>query len=226
MNNGTYAHYHDNTQHGDDRLLTRELSPHSTLDAVMDGVSLGKGSVASTLVADMLSTAKVIKPNNISRMLGEAGLKLHKKTSGYSMTTATVALKINDQLHVIGIGDSPAYLIRGGEVIELNKLDKGAKDNPLTLTRTIGGRVTPIYADDLRQFPLQPGDRLVLVTDGISDNIYPAEIADIVQRERSPQEAALALEQLLKQKALSNIGRHDTFGGFKPDDATAIIRYF
>ncbi len=71
---------------------------------------------------------------------------------------------------------------------------------------------------------LRPNDRLVLATDGVTDNLYLKEIAGIVHDKRTPRQAMAALVQLLGEKRQSNKGRLYGSGEFKIDDATVILR--
>jgi serine/threonine protein phosphatase PrpC len=77
-----------------------------------------------------------------------------------------------------------------------------------------------------RVVTLQPHDRLVLITDGVLDNVSPAELASLVRGAASPQEATSRLRELLYEKKRGNRGREDDRSGFRADDATALIRYF
>lgn len=224
MENGTHAVYFNNRKHGDDNYLMKVLSPHSVLDAVFDGVSSGgQGGKASTLTKHRLRDASRIEgPEDVERLLGRANDALFNKPRR-PLTTATVALKIEDQLYVINVGDSPAYLFRDGRVEELTTLDK----EPYSLaglTQTIGdGRELTYHR---KQIILKPGDRLVLATDGITDNIHPNELYERVIRDTgTPEEAVGRLEKVLKEKRRKNEGREDFFKEFKNDDQTAIIRF-
>ncbi len=222
MQNGNYAFYHNNTAHGDDTLLTRELSSNSVIDAVLDGVTIGRGSVASALVRDYLSNRRIISVGDVGRILKIANNHLGGKKRWEAATTATIALKRNQQLYIVNIGDSPAYLVRGEEITELTTLDRD-KSWPANIEKAIGMGTGFRYHTN--RIELQPGDKIILLTDGIFDNIYPEEIAGVVNENKTPQEAVRALELLLTEKESSNQGRRDVFGRFKPDDATAIIRY-
>jgi serine/threonine protein phosphatase PrpC len=73
---------------------------------------------------------------------------------------------------------------------------------------------------------VEPGARLVLATDGLSDNIQREELGDLVRRATSPLEAAGNIEQTIA--ALLREGRvpAQLGGRFRHDDRTAIIRFF
>ena len=222
MNNEVYAHFIDNSSHGDDALLTRELGPDSFLDVVLDGVSMGDGGHASRLTKEKLESGNISSLSDVIQLLSESNDELYQTTHGYSLTTSTAALKLGNILYVANVGDSPGYLLREGEIIELATMDKGARVNEIT--NAVG--ISPSFSCHTYEIELKPNDKVVLVTDGISDNLYEDEIARTVSNEGTPQEAVYALENLLREKKNSNTGRHDFFESFKDDDATAIIRYF
>jgi len=225
MENGTHAVYFDNSTHGDDRYIARILGPNSVLDAVFDGVSGGgQGAQASELTERIFREAsRIEEQEDVKRLLESA----HSELSGASrihLTTATVALKVGNQLYVINVGDSPAYLFRDGRVEELTVLDKDPYSLAM-ITQAIGDGEELDYHEN--QVSLEPGNILVLATDGITDNIYPDEFYErTIKGIKNPEEALGRLEELLKEKERNDEGREDFFRRFKSDDRAAIIRFF
>jgi hypothetical protein len=57
--NGRAAAYHDNSCHGDDAYVSRELHRYIALDAVLDGATGRGGAEASGYATAMLQEAKV-----------------------------------------------------------------------------------------------------------------------------------------------------------------------
>ena len=221
--NGRVAVHHDNASHGEDAFVTRELSPIATLDAVLDGATCHGGKDASSFVAHALQDAHVESLNDLVTILERANETLYQRgKGGVLLTTLSVALKIGDALHVLSVGDSLGYLIRSSEIVALTALTKGPI--PLGITRALGRHAKLSYL--ARHVTLQPLDRLVLSTDGITDSVAPAELASVMQHTAAPEAAISALHELLREKRRSNRGRADDPGGFTVDDATAIIRYF
>jgi serine/threonine protein phosphatase PrpC len=122
-------------------------------------------------------------------------------------TTAVVAYVADACLYVAHVGDSRAYLLRGGATTVLTRdhtvamtlVDDGeitleeARAHPLRhrLSQVLGahGDIAP----DFSTHPLQPGDRIVLCTDGLFDMLTDEEIAEIVNFSGSPDEAVYAL---------------------------------
>ncbi len=221
--NGRVAFHHDNAVHGEDACVTRELTPTAALDAVLDGATTRGGRDASRFAAGALQDAHVESLNDLVTILERANEDLFRRgKGGVLLTTLSVALKIGDELHVLSIGDSPVYLIRRGEIVALTAMTKGP--NPLGITRALGRHAKLAYT--ARHVTLQPHDRLALATDGISDNVAPAELAALMRCTSSPEAAVSALRDLLDAKRRCNRGRADDRSGFTRDDATVILRFF
>jgi serine/threonine protein phosphatase PrpC len=220
--NGRAATYHDNSCHGDDAYVTRELNPNIVLDAVLDGATGRGGREASGYAAGVLQGATIETVDGLATLLEVANKQLFQRGKGrFFLTTVSVALKIGLELHVLSVGDSPVFLIRGGDIEPLTPTAKGHTSsgmaNVLGLREKLSYRSTCIS--------LQAQDRLVLATDGLIENVAPSELAALVDHAPSPEEAVSALRQLLCEKKRRNQGRVDDRSGFRRDDTTAIIRY-
>lgn len=222
MKNGLVASYHNNQAHGDDAYLILEPGNDAVLDMILDGVSTGKGSAASGLMVETLQKATIKSVEDIATILKNVNKALWRKTSGFSLTTVTIGFKVGDQLNILNSGDSPAFLIRNGKIEELTVLDKVPGDL-VTITNAVG--IGQDFDFHLKKIQLKTGDKLILVTDGISDNVYPEELLDVC-KEQTPEKAISALKRLTENRQVQNKGREDRFGHFKDDDLTAIIRYF
>ncbi|MBI2172591.1 MAG: SpoIIE family protein phosphatase [Candidatus Aenigmarchaeota archaeon] len=223
MYNGRCAHYFDNRRHGDDAWLVREFGPYSVLDAVFDGISTAQGSTASSLTSRKLAEANIATPDDVIRVLEEANDELYERYHGCSSTTATVSVKTGSRLYMINIGDSPAFIVRNGIAGEVTTLDKESAESPAYVTNYVGRRE---FMYHMTQMDLTGGDRLLVMTDGISDNVYPAEIMDIFHGCRTPLGTIRKLRKLMSHKRSTDAGRDDVYGRFKEDDVTAIVRYF
>jgi serine/threonine protein phosphatase PrpC len=220
--NGRALTYQDNSCHGEDAFVTRELNRHIALDAVLDGATGRGGCVASTYAADILRKATVESVDDLTTLLDYANRELFRRGKGrFFLTTVSVALKIGRELHVLSVGDSPVLLIRGGDIVALSPTAKG--HTFLGVANALGRYETLSYK--AAWTPLQAQDRLVLVTDGIIENVAPSELAALTDDARSPEEAVSTLQQLLCRKKHEHKGRVDERSGFRRDDATAIIRY-
>ena len=214
--------YHDNSCHGEDAYVTRELPGHSFLDAVLDGATARGGAEASGYAAETLRGATIETVDELTALLEFMNEQLFQRGRGrFFLTTASVALKIGPTLHVVCVGDSPVFLIRGRDIMPLTATAKG--HTYVGIANALGRRATLSYKTTA--ISLGGQDRLVLATDGLIENVAPSEVATLIGDVRSPEEAVSALRQLLCEKKRGNKGRVDDRSGFRRDDATAIIRY-
>jgi serine/threonine protein phosphatase PrpC len=121
---------------------------------------------------------------------------------GTTMTAATLAA--GGTLLIGHVGDSRAYLIRGGELRQVTE------DHSLVEEMVRGGELTPEQAEvhpqrsvitralgidpgvevDIYTLELQEGDRVLLCSDGLTGMVRTEEIAAVLQREPDPQKAA------------------------------------
>lgn len=224
MNNGTVASYINNEPHGEDAFVIRELSDTENLDSVLDGVSRCEGAYASRFTSQMLQDSSIKSFKDLVDALEQANSILFGSGRGRNLlTTVSAAFKIGDELHVINLGDSPVFLIRGGEIRELSTIAKSAIFRS-ALVGAVGLRED--FGYDYTKVSLQRRDKLVLATDGLTNNISPEEVAECVQSSADPQGAISALKGLISEKKRLHKGREEYFGTFRLDDETVIIRYF
>jgi protein phosphatase len=126
-------------------------------------------------------------------------------------TTLTLAISLGPALTVVHVGDSRVYLLRqrvlhrltrdhtlSQELADLGRLPAGDVDtNALrnVLTDAIG-----LWEEggepDVRRLPLADGDRLLLCTDGLTEMVDDATIAEELGRDRSAAEACQSLLDL------------------------------
>jgi PPM family protein phosphatase len=122
-------------------------------------------------------------------------------------TTMTVLCFGEGQAFVGHVGDTRAYRMHAGQLSQLTT-DHAVRQPDNLLTRCIGvGQ--PIVEADFAAVPVLPGDRFVLVSDGVWGVLSPAALARAI--ERLP---ALEAAENLVAEALA-------LGG--PDNATAVV---
>jgi serine/threonine protein phosphatase PrpC len=220
--NGSAGVFQDNSYHGEDTYITRELSRHIAIDAVFDGATGRGGADASGYAAKALQEATVDTIDGLTMLLDMANQRLYQRGRGrFFLTTASVTLKIGSTLHVLNVGDSPVFLIRGHDIIPLTGTAQGATF--LGIANALGRHEKLSYK--ATSISLEAEDRLVLATDGLIENVAPSELVALIAAAPSPEQAVVALRQLLGEKKQGNKGRADDSSGFRRDDATAIIRY-
>lgn len=222
LSNGLAAVFQDNSYHGEDAYVTRELNDHIILDAVFDGATGRGGADASGYAAKALQEATIETVDSLTSFLDIANQRLFQRGRGrFFLTTASVALKIGSTLHVVNVGDSPVFLIRGHDIIPLTGTAQGATF--LGIANALGRHEKLAYK--ATSISLEADDRLILATDGLIENAAPSELVTLVDAAPSPEQAVAAVRQLLSEKKHANKGRVDDASGFRRDDATAIIRY-
>jgi protein phosphatase len=168
----------------------------------------------------------------LSEALSQANARIHAhsqrhlETNGMG-TTATAAGVFDGFLYIAQVGDSRAYLIRGGEATQLTRdqslvqhmIDAGAIDpqNPQIKVRgniimqALG--VRPAIEVDVTYHELRRDDFLLLCSDGLHGVIRDDEMAAAVRRLGSPSAVCEELVAMANQR-----------GG--PDNVTVVAGQF
>ena len=201
------------------------------LFGVADGVGghLG-GEVASTTAIETLR-ARIASGDTIAQAIEVANSSVYQRSlrdpdlAGMG-TTMTIAKVVGDTALQLGhVGDSRAYLLRGeafrqitndhsmvGELVREGQItEEQAALHPRrnVITRAVG--MESVVSVDLINLTMQPGDRFLICSDGITDMLRDEDIAQaIIDRSVSPQACA----ELLADHALAN-------GGI--DNLTAVV---
>jgi protein phosphatase len=190
------------------------------LCAVADGMGgAAAGEVASTLALEVLREHFALRGLNSSSLesaviaanaaVYEASLAdVTLAGMGTTITAiAPVVTEEGDRAAVVNVGDSRCYLLSDGELIQLTFDHSVASDlvrhgalSPAEaaqhpqrhmLTRALG--VAERVEVDLVEFPTVAGDRLLLCSDGLTNEVAHDDIAAILFDERDPLDAANAL---------------------------------
>lgn len=224
MLTSTVATLHDNAAHGEDHYLVRVLHDHATLDAIMDGVTGRGGREASQEVAKALCDAPIASPEAVVAVLEEVNQRFYQISLGrFLLTTASVALCLDSQLHVVSAGDSPVLLIRPDTVQLLSSQGRGFIHAGIARALGMHETLRQLYRAEV---DIVPGDRLVLATDGITDNVTQDELVGIVRCARSPDAAVEQIQALIASRRAQGVLPEQLGGRFRNDDQTAILRFF
>ena len=219
----TVATVQDNSAHGEDSYLVRDLGNNAFLDVVLDGVTGHGGEEASRSVAEALEAASIASVDDVIAVLEDQNEEFHQVGGGrFLLTTISAALFLGEKLYVISAGDSPAYQIRGDSHQQLagriGGLLRGAatkvvgSEQELTLSRV--------------ELTVEPGDRLVLASDGITDNLESGQLMEIVRNAATPGEAIAEVKATVDQRLEQGFAPTALGGRFRHDDQTAIFRFF
>ena len=130
------------------------------------------------------------------------------------ITTLTALLRSGSQLALVHVGDSRAYLLRGGELVQLTtdhtwvqaQVDQGrltsdeaaAHPDRALLVRALGAGGTPIEAD-LGLRTALPGDRYLLCTDGLSAVVDKKVLHSTLGAADDPEHAVQNLMRLVDE---------------------------
>jgi protein phosphatase len=150
------------------------------------------------------------------RLLGEGLKRLDRKIISQAQadaalagmaSTLTAALSIGAELFLVQVGDSRAYLFRGGHLTQLTRdhtlaqtmIDAGLLQPEAArtarvrhvLTSALGG--SPGVEAQFQKLHLANGDRLLLCTDGLTELVGDEQIADLLSVNPCPKEACQAL---------------------------------
>ncbi len=183
------------------------------LVAVADGMGGHRaGEVASATALEALRAAVANGRSLRDAIEGANDAVLEKSESDQELhgmgTTLTAGMLGSDGYLTVGhVGDSRAYLVRDGQLSQITN------DHSLVEEMVRGGELTPEQAEvhpqrsiitralgidpqvEVDEYPLelQPGDRVLLCSDGLTSMVRPEEIANILGRERDPKRAAQLL---------------------------------
>jgi serine/threonine protein phosphatase PrpC len=203
-------------QNNEDALLVGE-GEDETLFVVADGIGgFEAGEVASSLAVDVLKDLPPDKPFKVA--IGEANRRIlaagrgDEKLSG--MGTTVVAIRFGGTqrepvAEVAHVGDSRAYLMRGGEMkpitedhslvaelVRSGDLTRDeAADHPQKnlITRALGADEEVDVDTAVR--PIEAGDRILLCSDGLSDMVSETRISEILAE--SPDDPERTARNLL-----------------------------
>ncbi|HEX6476279.1 MAG TPA: SpoIIE family protein phosphatase [Acidimicrobiales bacterium] len=170
-----------------------EVTETETLLAVIDG--LGHGSEAATAAEQAVAVLRenAAEPVDVLLVLCHAALA---KTRGAAITVASISATTGS-MSWLGVGNVEAVLIRG--VPQCDAPRTSSREWALLLGGIVGHQLPTLRP---RIVDLQPGDMLVMATDGIARTfaedasavVGPARVADrILENLARPTDDALVL---------------------------------
>ncbi len=218
------------------------VGPKGSLFLVADGMGgAAAGELASQMAADLIythlstvwATDDETSDERFAYRMREAVELANHRIHEYARehpelrgmgTTATVGGVYGSALWLAQIGDSRAYLARGGEVIQLTK------DQSLMQRLVDAGEMTEEEAEqserrniilqalgpdprvkvDLTHQALERGDTLIICSDGLSGQVRREEIGELIAEYPEPAELCTALINLANSR-----------GG--PDNITVVV---
>ena len=199
------------------RSVNQDLAVETgTLFAVADGMGgHAGGEVAARLAVDTLTVAFGAKPTGAG--LSEAVSEANRVVFEHSLenpelrgmgTTLTAAALVNEDGHdviaLVNVGDSRSYRFHDGELAqitvdhslaeemvrsgEISESEAAVHPHRHILTRALG--VSEDVAVDLWRIQPSRGDRLLLCSDGLTNELDEYQIAEVLSSEPDPQVVA------------------------------------
>lgn len=134
-------------------------------------------------------------------------------------TTAVVAFVRGDTAYCAHVGDSRIYLLRQGRLLQVTRdhslvqelMEKGEikpeemRTHPgrNMITRAVGVSLT--VEADLMQIPLEPGDKMLLCSDGLTNMVPNEQIAAVLLQNGGEQACALLIQKANNAGGMDNI---------------------
>ncbi len=214
-----------------DAALALDL-PRGGLYAVADGMGgHAAGELAANLALDALSQhyldARSSPPSRLAEAVQAANLAVLRHAVGEYVgmgTTLLAALVDRGAVTVAHVGDSRAYLLRGGDLFRLTEdhswvaeqvrlghmNEQEARDHQWrsVVSNALGGEERVRL--ELFAFPVRAGDRLLLCSDGLSGVVFDQQLLEMLSRRAAPEDTARAL-----------VNAANDAGG--PDNITAVV---
>ncbi len=173
---------------GDDYFEVKVME-NITVAVVCDGVgSSMHGAEAAKRTAQFLVQSLKNRPRswsmeksirhfieNINRVLYLESMEQYERQE--LVTTLTLVVIEGDRLYGANVGDSRIYLSRNGQFAQLSSdhaMDEEGMENVLTAAIGLEESVEPYYFEN----NLQAGDRILLCSDGLYNELSPEELAE------------------------------------------------
>lgn len=208
---------------------------------VADGVGgwadlgIDAGEYARELMSNCMSVIQEEPKDSVDliRVLEKAYMRTKAKGS----STACIVALTDEGLYAVNLGDSGFMLVRHGSAIFKSPVQQHGFNFPYQLEGSTAGD-SPSLAQAFK-ITVAPGDVLVVGTDGLFDNLYDADITEVVihavEAGFGPQMTAKKIAALAQQRAMdttkpspfSDAAKEAGFEyqGGKLDDITVVVSY-
>lgn len=189
----------------------KERQASGCIYIVADGVggaSVGERAskyAAEKVLYEYLRYPEIEPATRIKQAINRANQEIfdYAEEKGIRMaTTMTIAIVIGNSLIAANVGDSRVYLIRGNDVQQVtrdhNIVGELVRDGVLTeaealkskaknkLTRSVGGQ-DEVHVDVFDPIPLQPADKILLCSDGLTRYALKDDIGKVAAKSSAEQ---------------------------------------
>lgn len=206
--------------HNEDRYYCNTDAGIFVVADGMGGQQAGEraSGLAVELLPPMLAELGISNPDpSVSVQLGEAIVRVNREIYEFGQThpechqmgtTVVAAVILGDRMYISGVGDSRVYYLSGSAIRQVTT------DHTVTEALMRRGVITPEQAKvhkfrhvlwrylgsaDLGELPevyeiaLQPGDRVLLASDGLTGVVDDEELTRILLSATSPEDAVQKL---------------------------------
>jgi protein phosphatase len=201
---------------------------------VCDGVGgSNKGEVASSVACDsiqtyfnsFLDTEKKFDPEFIKKAIRYTEIRfddyIRDNPVAKGMATTLCLLYLaSDKIYLTHAGDSRIYQFRKGKIIFrtedhslINSMIKNRQIDPEdadkhprknVIYKAIQGSKVPVDIDITHITDIQPDDRFLMCTDGITEVLNDNELEELFSRDDSPEETLTIIKNRCKDKSRDN----------------------
>jgi len=220
-----------NRRHNEDSILIKKISDIYLL-AVADGVGgHSAGDFASKMAVDVLNEIvskeynKNLSIEDLRNLLEKAHTIAHQKIIENAVddkkgmgTTLTSAIIKGDKCIIANTGDSRAYLIRDGNILDKTKdhsfvqalVEEGhiseerARHHPMKniITSALG---LNDFIVDIYEWDLVDGDVLLMSSDGLHDYVDRDDILNVVKNNDNPRDIVNELFNIALKETKDNV---------------------
>lgn len=179
----------DHTQNEDSMLIDNLRNVYAIADGVTNPEGGKEASIRAVTYLERFAGSDLKK--SIETINGK--ILEDKETLHVGYSTIAAARIINNQLEVANVGDTPVFLVRDKGIIMLTVQDRFITGS---LMQALGEPDINIHTTSEK---LQPGDYVILTSDGVSNVLTEEDLLKIVNLHKEPEsivEAAfLAVEE-------------------------------
>ena len=158
---------------------TRGVKDRGSIYAVSDGVStVAEGHWASHLTVSRMGQFFDAEasgtPETMTQLLSEIDWEIRGERKGRAACTVAVAWVFEEHVHIFQVGDSHILRVREGQVERLTA-SESSTGRKLDHFLGMGPAVSEVM--EVSKHPVQPGDALFLVTDGVTEHVAMDDFA-------------------------------------------------
>ncbi len=214
----------DNSTHGDDSFLIRDLGNNRFLDVVMDGVTGHGGDEASRTLKEALERATISSMDDVEDVLRDVNEEFFQVGGGrFLLTTVSAALFLGERLQVLGAGDSSVFLVGPDSFRQLAGRVGGFLHVGVARAIGAGPELSNLGRNEVQ---LEADSRLILATDGLTDNVLTDDLLQMIRQATTPEEAAQQINGVIETYLAEGRMPEQLGRRFRHDDRTGIFRFF